>query len=288
MCSVTDLFNVKGLVAVVTGGGTGIGLMIAAALENNGAIVYIVSRRLDILQKAANKHNKHGNLIPISCDIMNQASVRDLVATIKARHGYINLLINNAGVAHNILPRLPDPQTASIGTLQEALLQAGTQAEFECTLNFNVTAQFYCAVQFLELLDAGNKRRRANDDGAPTSQIITVASGAAFRADEKAFSVSYTLSKVAGVHLGKMLAHFLKSWDIRSNVFAPGFFPSEMTNALGLTDEQLRRVSPLQRAGTEDDIRGMILYMASKAGAYVNGSVQLVDGGRQLMFPSTY
>ncbi|KAI0088602.1 NAD-P-binding protein [Irpex rosettiformis] len=285
MSSTENLFSVKGLVAVITGGGTGIGLMMATALENNGAIVYIVSRRLDILEKAASENSKYGNMIPIQCDITVQGSVQQLVETIKAQHGFINLLINNAGVAHNILPKLPGPDSGGIAAFQTALLQAGTREEFTQAFDFNLTSQYYCTVLFLGLLDAGNKR--GNMSGV-TSQVITVASGAAFRFDDKTFSVSYTLSKVAGVHLGKMLAQFLKDWQIRSNVFAPGFFYSEMTNALQLTDEQIRRMAPLQRAGNEDDVGGMILYLASKAGAYINGSVQLIDGGRQLLFPSTY
>ncbi|KAI0345608.1 NAD(P)-binding protein [Trametopsis cervina] len=259
--------------------------MMAKTLENNGATVYITSRRLDILEKAANENNKYGNIIPVQCDITNQANIQGLVDTIKARHGFVNLLVNNAGVALNLLPQLPTPQTGRITAFQRALLQAGTPEDFTRTLEINVTAQYYSAVLFLELLDAGNKR--GNMRGV-TSQIITVASGAAFRSDDKLFSASYTLSKGAAVHLGKMLARFLKDWQIRSNVFAPGFFFSEMTEPLELTDDQVRQVAPLHRAGSEDDIAGMILYMASKAGAYINGSVQLVDGGRQLLFPSTY
>ncbi|KAI0793027.1 NAD-P-binding protein [Irpex lacteus] len=279
------MFRCSARFTLISTESAGIGLMMATALENNGAIVYIVSRRLDVLEKAARENSKHGNMIPVQCDVTSQSCVQQLVDTIKARHGYINLLVNNAGVANNILPKVPTAQAGDITALQAALLQAGTREDFTQTFDFNVTAQYYCTILFLELLDAGNKK--GNMPGV-TSQVITVSSGAAFRIDDKTFSVSYTLSKVAGVHLGKMLAQFLKDWQIRSNVFAPGFFFSEMTNALQLTDEQIRQMAPLQRAGNEDDIGGMILYLASKAGAYINGSVQLVDGGRQLLFPSTY
>ena len=84
------------------------------------------------------------------------------------------------------------------------------------------------AKQSLELLDAGN--RRGNMRGC-TSQVLTVSSLGGFRRDERNFSVSYTLSKAAAIHLGKMLAHFLKDWQIRSNVIAPGIFPSGMSHA---------------------------------------------------------
>lgn len=150
-------------------------------------------------------------------------SVQSLVDTIKARHGYINLLVNNAGVAYNLLPKLPNPETGDIKAFQQVLLQAGSRTEFAYTMEMNVSAQYYCTLLFLELLDAGNKRDNMH---GVTSQIITVASGGGFRQDDKIFSVSYTLSKGAAIHLGKLLAHFLKDWQIRSNVIAPGIFPS--------------------------------------------------------------
>jgi NAD(P)-dependent dehydrogenase (short-subunit alcohol dehydrogenase family) len=171
-------------------------------------------------------------MIALACDVLDEAAVQRVVDTIQARHGYINLLVNNAGVAHNILPKLPGAACAAdIGTFQAALLQAGTRDEFTRSFEFNVTAQYYATVLFLGLLDAGNRRRASPSE--PTSQVITVTSGGAFRFDDKMFSVSYTLSKSAGVHLGKTLAHFLKDWQIRSNVLAPGFFHSGEC-ALGL------------------------------------------------------
>lgn len=142
--------------------------------------------------------------------------------TVKGQHGYLNLLVNNAGVALNRLPTLPTPQTGDIKTLQEILL-TGPREDYAKTFDINVTAAFYCSIQFLELLDAGNKR--GNMPGV-TSQIITLSSSGGFRRDDKVFTVSYTLSKGAAIHLGKLLANFLKDWDIRSNVIAPGVFPS--------------------------------------------------------------
>lgn len=150
-------------------------------------------------------------------------SLKNLVNTVKGRHGYLNLLVNNAGVALNLLPPLPTPQAGNIRSLQDALLRTGTRQDFAKSMDVNCTAAYYCTVLFLELLDAGN--RRGNVKGV-TSQVITVASGGGFRRDDKVFSVSYTVSKTAAIHLGKMLANFLKDWQIRSNVIAPGIFPS--------------------------------------------------------------
>ncbi|CAL1713625.1 unnamed protein product [Somion occarium] len=281
---ITTLFSVDGLVAVVTGGGTGIGLMIATALENNGAVVYIVSKTLHVLEEAARKNNRHGKLIPVACDVSSRDSILSLVETVKARHGFINLLVNNAGVALNLLPKLPTPDSSDIKTYQEALWNTGSPENFAKTFEINTTAIWYTTVAFLELLDAGNKR---GDMQGATSQVISVTSGGGYRKDDKVFSVSYTLSKTAATHLGKMLAHFLKDWNIRSNVIAPGVFPSLMTEGV-VTDAHVRDGVPLQRAGNIDDMGGLILFLASKAGSYVNGTVHLIDGGRLTLFPSTY
>ena len=149
--------------------------------------------------------------------------MRAVAETVRERHGYINLLVNNAGLAKNFLPKLPGPGEVDMKKYQELLWNAGSPQDFAGAFDVNVSAVWYTAVAFLDLLDAGNKR--GNTPGV-TSQILTVASGGAFRKDDKVFSVPYTLSKSAATHLGKMLAHFLKDWQIRSHVIAPGIFPS--------------------------------------------------------------
>ncbi|KAI0762014.1 NAD-P-binding protein [Trametes elegans] len=284
LSSTQSLFNVEGLVAVVTGGGTGIGLMIAKALEHNGAVVYIVSRRLHVLEAAAREHNRRGNLIPLQGDVTSRESMQAVADAVRQRHGLVNLLVNNAGMAKSFLPKLPGPGEVDVKKYQELLWNAGSPREFSGAFDVNVTSAWYCAVAFLDLLDAANKR--GNLPGV-TSQIITVSSGGGFRKDDKVFSVPYTLSKSAATHLGKMLAHFLKDWQIRSNIIAPGIFPSEMTDGV-ISDQHIAAGVPLHRAGTIDDMGGLILYLASRAGAYVNGTVQLIDGGRLLLFPSSY
>ena len=118
---------------------------------------------------------------------------------------------------------VPGPESGDIKALQSVLLNAGSREDFARTFDVNVTAAYYVTVQFLELLDAGNKR--GNVPGV-TSQVITVASLGGLRRDEKVFTVSYTLSKAAAIHLGKFLGNMLKDWQIRSNVIAPGVFPS--------------------------------------------------------------
>lgn len=156
-------------------------------------------------------------------DITDRDSLLAVAEQVRARHGYINLLVNNAGISLNMLPSLPDPNDTDIKDYQDLLWNAGSPEDFARTFDVNVTGAWYCSVCFLDLLHAGNQK---NNVPGVKSQIITITSGGSFRKDPKVFSVSYTLSKAAATHLGKMLTHFLKDWQIRSNVVAPGIFPS--------------------------------------------------------------
>ncbi|KAK7032784.1 2OG-Fe oxygenase [Favolaschia claudopus] len=315
------LFDVQGLVAVITGGGSGIGRMMAAALENNGATVYIVGRRMEVLKTTAQEISKNGGIIPLEGDITDRTSLLAMVETVKNRHGYIDLLVNNAGIARNLFnhplpcpgdsPPASDqpphkvgdttPSVPSIKAFQAALWGEDTSPQdFAETFATNVTAVYYTTVAFLDLLHSGNIRKRdeswiAVDPLRPplhSSQVISVSSSGGFRLDSKVFSPSYTLAKAACTHLGKLLANLLSPWGIRSNVLAPGVFPSEMTDSvfpqLALNGAALVSSVPLKRAGTEEDMAGAILYLASRAGSYVNCAVWLVDGGRVGSLPSSH
>lgn len=156
-------------------------------------------------------------------DVTDRDSLLAVAERVRTRHGYINLLVNNAGVSPDCLPHLPGPDQTNIKDYQNILWNAGTPETFAKTFDVNVTGAWNCTVCFLDLLHAGNEKNNMPD---VKSQIITVTSGGGFRKDDKVFSVSYTLSKAAAMHLGKMLTHFLKDWQIRSNIIAPGIFPS--------------------------------------------------------------
>ncbi|KAJ7904794.1 hypothetical protein B0H13DRAFT_2334567 [Mycena leptocephala] len=310
------LFDVDGLVALITGGGSGIGRMMAAALENNGATVYIVGRRLDVIQTAAKEISKHGKIIPLEGDVTDRDSLLSLVDEVKNRHGYIDLLVNNAGIARNLYDHpLPSPGNSSpisdpdspgsapsvpcIKSFQASLWDNGSPEDFAETFATNVTSVYYTTVAFLDLLHQGNVRKQDKSPqlGRPrppfhSSQVLSVSSSGGFRVDAKVLSPSYTLAKAACTHLGKLLANLLAPWAIRSNVIAPGLFKSEMTiglfPGLGLGPAAFVDSVPLKRAGTEEEMAGAILFLASRSGAYVNGAVWLVDGGRVGSVASSY
>lgn len=195
----------------------------------------------------------YGNLIPLPCDVTNRQSLLSVVEIIKARHGYIDLLVNNAGIAKNLYSHpLPTPPPSPLGSplcgnaptsssairnFQAALWNAGSPDDFAKVFETNVTSVYYTTVAFLDLLHQGNLRQQVHDifpqDRPPyhSSQVLSVSSSGSFRIDPKILSMSYTLSKVACTHLGRVMANMLVPWGIRSNVIAPGVWPSGMCPA---------------------------------------------------------
>ncbi|XP_014553719.1 hypothetical protein COCVIDRAFT_40250 [Bipolaris victoriae FI3] len=289
--SATALFNVKGIVAVITGGGSGIGLMMTKALAANGAHrIYIVGRREDVLRDAANSIDPNV-VIPLPGDITSQDSLLGIAAKIESEIGYVNLVIANAGImGPRPLKAAPGNPLPSISEYQAHALQSPMQ-DFTQTYAVNVTGVYYTALAFLTLLDAGNTK--ANFCAGVRSQIIAISSIGGFSRLAGA-SFAYNSSKAAVTHMMKMLATSLVPYRIRCNVLAPGIFPSDMTTGIigGLNPQHSemldKSVIPAERTGCEQDIAGAVLWMAGLAGSYLNGSVVVVDGGRLGMLTSTY
>jgi NAD(P)-dependent dehydrogenase (short-subunit alcohol dehydrogenase family) len=205
--------------------------MMAAALKHRGATVYMVGRRLDVLESAAQEHavslhacasrthglissQKHGRLIPVQGDVTDAADLARIVAHVSARHAHVDLLVNNAGIVRGVLPPPALRPTGDIHALQ-AMLANGGPAAFAEVFAVNVTAPYFVALAFLPLLAAGGG-----------GQIVTISSVHGRRHDRAISSVPYSLSKAAGEHLGQILAAVLADWKIRSNVIVAGLFPS--------------------------------------------------------------
>ncbi|TIC97301.1 Rhamnolipids biosynthesis 3-oxoacyl-[acyl-carrier-protein] reductase [Colletotrichum higginsianum] len=260
-----DLFSVKGLIAVVTGGGTGIGLMIAQGLEANGAIVYIIGRRKEALEKAAS----------------TASDLDRAVAEIKQAHGYVNVVIANSGISGPALKGLPPNPT--IAQYRDFVF-GWDQKDFTETFAVNTTGVFFTVAAFLELLDEGNKRGNFKQ----RSQVIATSSIGAYNRQPMGFA--YGASKAAVVHMFKQLSTVLVPFNIRANVIAPGFYPSEMTTGMleQHKDGWPKSFIPEERAGDLEDMAGAVLFLVSRAGAYTNGNVLVTDGGRLGVVPSSY
>lgn len=222
----SSLFRVDGMVAVVTGGGSGIGLMMARALAGAGAKrVYILGRRKDVLEKAAIEHD---SLSPLECDVTSKTSLQSVVDTIAKDFGFVNLLIANSGV---IGPENRYNPQLSISELRKSLFEETDMDEFTKTFHVNVTGAYFTMVAFLELLDAGNKNALKGGFGAPLkqgsdvqsiqSQIIVTSSISAY-SRAPASTPAYSGSKAAIAHLAKHASSNLARYGIRVNALAPG------------------------------------------------------------------
>ncbi|KAI0178652.1 NAD(P)-binding protein [Hypoxylon sp. FL1284] len=273
-----NLFNVNGLVAVVTGGGTGIGLMITKALVANGVSkVYILGRRLQVLQGAAAQFDSD-IVVPVTCDVTSKESLQSAAEQIRQEAGFVNLLVCNSGVGG------PDGHRPKTETSLDEFVEGNLSVpfkEYTDTFSVNTASVWYTALSFLKLLDAGNKRGNVEQQ----SQIVAVTAMGGF---SKIGKFAYGQSKAACNHLMKQLSVLLPQWSIRANVICPGLYPSEMSASIIEKGSIGKDIVPLERAGDEQDMAGAILYLASRAGAYCNGTIVITDGGRLTTVPSTF
>jgi len=251
----SDLFSIRGKVAVVTGGSRGIGLMIARGFVNAGARVYISARKAEACNAAAAELSKIGECISVPADLGTLEGVRHLAGEVSAREKLLHVLVNNAG--------------ATWGAPLEEFPESG----WEKIMAINVKGVFQLTVQLLPLL----RRAASKDDPARVINIGSIDGIRVPRFD----NFSYSASK-AGVHmLTRHLATKLVSENISVNAIAPGLFPSKMTQFLfeGLGEEAASSSIPMGRPGREDDIAGTAIFLSSRAGAYLTGAVIPVDGG---------
>ncbi|KAE8392224.1 short chain dehydrogenase/reductase family [Aspergillus alliaceus] len=297
----STLFSVKGLVVVLTGGGSGLGRMMAHTLDaNNASKIFIIGRRIKALQETiAQTPNANTAIIPIQADISSKESLEAAYKAIAAQTDHVDLLLANSGIlGPNASP--PPPNTdGSLPTLTQVRdrLWSVPMEDFTKVLDVNVTGAYYTVLAFLPLLEAANKQRPVavkNQVSAPTAQVIITTSIAGFNR-KVPVSAAYNLSKAAANHLVKMLSTTLAFYDIRVNGIAPGIYLSEMSaqnfeeGDKGVSDGTFRReMIPLTRAGGEEDIAGLLLYMASAAGGYLNGNITISDGGRLGNVQATY
>ncbi|KAL8403541.1 hypothetical protein RB594_008708 [Gaeumannomyces avenae] len=296
------LFRVPGLVAVVTGGGTGIGRTMALALAHNGARrVYVLGRRLDKLHETAllgpppHHHQPGGGepiIVPIQADVTSKAQLAAAAARVAAEVGHVNLVLANAGATGPDLVGVL-PATAADGAkptpaeLQRHVFEHWTEERFGRVLEVNAAAPFFTAVAFLELLDRGNKA--GNTPGVPSQVVVTASVGSYVRAVLGKGGIPYNASKAAANHIFKMLGNLFLGYGIRANILNPGVFPSEISEKFVFDGKTFPSAFiPAGRFGDETDIAGATLFLCSRAGAYLNGLSLLMDGGVLTMVPSTY
>ncbi|KAI4518445.1 NAD(P)-binding protein [Schizophyllum commune Loenen D] len=277
------LFNMKDRVALVTGGGTGIGLMIAHGLSTNGVKVYIGGRRKHVLEKSAQDSKGAGKLIPIVLDVTDKPSILAAQDTIASTDGFLDVLVNNAGQTGPMSFWMAD-ESASQNRDAEAFgagLFAEDQSGWASVFVANAFSTFFVTTAFMGLL-----AKRATRHGAYSASVINITSMCASSKIAQAH-FAYNATKAAATHITRMLATELarRKIPVRVNALAPGVFESEMTHfALVKGLESITQLLgmhavPAGRIGSEVEMAGTALWMASAAGGYLNGQEILIDEG---------
>jgi NAD(P)-dependent dehydrogenase (short-subunit alcohol dehydrogenase family) len=250
-----DLFSIKGKVAVVTGGGRGIGFMIAKGFSEAGAKVYISSRKTADLEAAAEEISRSGPCVVVPADLSTEEGARQLAEAVKKEEQGIDILVNNAG--------------ATWGAPFEEFPQSG----WDRVLDINVKGPFYLTRELMPLL-------KTNATDEDPSRIINIGSVAGYGTGGVAFS--YGASKAAIHQMTKNWASQFASDRVTVNCIAPGPFPSKMMAFI--TDnkearEMVESTVPLGRIGTPEDVAGLAICLSSRAGAWMTGCVIPLDGG---------
>jgi NAD(P)-dependent dehydrogenase (short-subunit alcohol dehydrogenase family) len=252
--NVKDLFSIAGKVALVTGGSRGIGSMIARGYLEGGAKVYISSRKKEACASAAAELSEVGPCYAIPADLSTAEGCRHLADELASRERALNILVNNAGAAWG----------APLGEYPEA--------GFDKVMDTNVKGVFFLTQYLLPLLESAARP----DDPA---RVINIGSIDGIKVPFIE-NYAYAPSKAAVHHLTRVLATKLGERGITVNAIAPGPFESQMTRWLLENHKQsIEANCPLKRIGSPADMAGVAIYLASRAGAYVNGVVIPVDGG---------
>ena len=261
--AVGALFDVKDRVCLVTGGGRGIGLMLADALVQNGAVVYLCSRSAAACESAAAALTARGpgRAFALAGDLATLQGCEAVAASLASRTPALHVLVNNSGVSWG-----------------ESFTAAGEHG-FSKVFTTNVHAPFHLTRLLLPLLEAGATAER------PAS-VVNVGSIAGIR-PQLFPTFAYDASKSALHALSAKLAAWCAGRHITVNSLAPGYVPTKMSGQLGayVAKDALLQSIPLGRMGRPADMAGALIYLASPAGSWVTGIVLPVDGGSLLPTP---
>ena len=243
----TRLFGLEGKVALVTGGHKGVGKMIADALAEAGARVYVASRSAD---------DSSGH-IGIPCDLSSDSGLDELVAQFERREEKLHILVNNAG-------------SFAAGPLEDVGCE-----EWDSIMALNLRTPFMLVQMLLPLMISAG-------DAEDPARVINIGSIAGIMGGSN-MAYAYGASK-AGLHqLTRTLASDLSAQHITVNAIAPGYFPSDMTEGFFAAQPGLQQTiveaTPRGRLGSGEDVGGFCIYLCSRAGAFVSGQITALDGG---------
>jgi NAD(P)-dependent dehydrogenase (short-subunit alcohol dehydrogenase family) len=249
--SALELFDLSGKVALVTGGGKGIGRQMATALAEAGADLVLCARNVERCEEAAAAMPTRA--LALACDVRDKAQVDAVVARTLEELGRIDVLVNNAGTVWG-------------GAPEEIPLDG-----WQKVVDVNLTGVFLCS-------QAAGREMIARGGG----KIINIASIAGLRGGppEVMNALPYSATKGGVISFTRDLACKWAQHGIHVNAIAPGWFPSDMSRfVLDSHEERLLDHIPLRRFGGDHDLKGAIVFLASRASDYVTGQTLVVDGG---------
>jgi NAD(P)-dependent dehydrogenase (short-subunit alcohol dehydrogenase family) len=252
--NVKDMFDLKGKVAIVTGGGKGIGLKMAEGLAEAGANIVLCSRKVQACEKAADDLGKLGvKSLALPCDVTSAKEIQAVVDETLRAFGRLDVLINNSGT--------------NWGATPEDYPVEGWQK----VMDTNINGLF----QFSQIAGRAMIRQKGGNIVNITSIMGVVGTEA-----EVADAIAYSASKGAVISFTKDLAAKWAKHNIRVNAIAPGWFPTDMSQwVLDNHGERILSHIPMKRYGGEDELKGAAVFLASEASRYVTGIILPVDGG---------
>lgn len=252
--TVLDLFRLTGKTAIVTGGGRGLGAQIAKGFAEAGANVVLCSRNVEACIEMSKELEALGvRSIGLACDVTNQKDVKKVVEETMEIFGTIDILVNNSGATWGA-PVVDMPYEA-----------------WKKVMDVNVNGTFLMSQEVGKIMIE-------QENG----KIINIASVAGLGGTHPSFmdTIGYNTSKGAVITFTKDLAAKWGQHNINVNAIAPGFFPTKMSKVtIEQGHEYILNSTPLNRLGSEEDLKGVALFLASKASDYVTGDILLVDGG---------
>jgi NAD(P)-dependent dehydrogenase (short-subunit alcohol dehydrogenase family) len=247
-----NLFDLSGKVAIVTGGGSGIGRQMAHGLADAGADLVLCARKVERCEEAAAEMPTRALALP--CDVSDPDSVHAMVSRAVHEFGHVDILVNNAGTVWGAAP--------------EDIPLEGWQK----VVDVNLTGVFLCA-------QAVGRAMIARGDGGKIVNIASVA-GLHGAPAETVNALPYHATKGGVIALTRDLAWKWARHGINVNAIAPGWFPSDMANFVIGSNPDLADRIPLGRFGGPEDLKGVVVFLASRASDYVTGHTLVVDGGQ--------
>ena len=249
----SNLFNLEGKTALVTGAGSGIGQEIAKTLYEAGANLALAARRKEKLEETKKMLNKKSqNVETFSLDVTEENSIKDCLENINNEFSAIDILVNNAGMT-------------VVGTLDN-----NEQDEWDNVINTNLRGPWALSKFWLK------SRLEKNQKNGVVLNVSSITGEAA----QKGNGI-YAISKAALSHMTRQMALEWAKYNVRVNAIAPGYFRTDINSDFldsEMSEPMIKRI-PFRRPGNIDELRGPILLLTSDAGSYMTGSTLVVDGG---------